>query len=143
MRVLLDTNIFVSYLLGKSQKSSIVSIVEAGVSQAYTILLPEELMEELQKSIRQKDVLRKSIPLSLLDEFLLILTDASEILPTLSESIPSVTRDPKDDYLLAYAVAYQADVLVSGDQDLLRVKRDIEKTSTLQILSPREFLRFL
>lgn len=35
------------------------------------------------------------------------------------EHVPSVSADPKDDYLLALAIAAHADVIVSGDRDLL------------------------
>jgi putative PIN family toxin of toxin-antitoxin system len=44
----------------------------------------------------------------------------------------SITRDPDDDYLAALATASGADVLVSGDRDLLDA--DIDVT----VLTPRE-----
>lgn len=33
--------------------------------------------------------------------------------------VPYLSRDPKDDYLLAIAESYQADFLITGDDDLL------------------------
>ncbi len=143
MKALLDTNIFVSYLLGADARSPISIIVEAGVTGKFTMLLPEELMDELQKTLLKKSFLAASIPPRQLDEFLTILSDASEILPTLTEEIPLATRDPKDNYLFAYAVAYNADALVSGDKDLLSLKNLARKKLRLHIYSPREFLQFL
>ena len=46
-----------------------------------------------------------------------------------------VTRDPKDDYLLAHATIGRCDFLVTGDRDLL----DIQKIDRLSIITPGEF----
>ena len=54
----------------------------------------------------------------------------------ITDPIPAVTRDPKDDYLLAHAVLGAADYLVSGDQDLLV----LERLEGVKIVTPREFL---
>ena len=52
---------------------------------------------------------------------------------------PTVLRDPDDDHVLACAVAAQADLIVSGDTDLLTLKtfRDIP------IVLPAEALRIV
>ena len=50
--------------------------------------------------------------------------------------MPSVTRDRKDDYLLAYAVVGRADYLVTGDRDLL-VLGEVEG---VRIVSPAGFV---
>lgn len=46
-----------------------------------------------------------------------------------------ITRDPKDDYLVRLARASGADVLVSGDSDLLEAEVD-----DVDILTPRAFI---
>jgi predicted nucleic acid-binding protein len=46
----------------------------------------------------------------------------------------AVTRDPNDDYLVALAVAAQADALISGDRDLTDLQTPVP------ILTPRMFL---
>lgn len=48
---------------------------------------------------------------------------------------PAVTRDPKDDYLVALAVAAAADAITSGDDDL-HAAVDLE----IEVLTPRELL---
>lgn len=48
---------------------------------------------------------------------------------------PGLTRDPKDDYLVALAVAVRADWIVSGDRHLLELE-----APEVPILSPRDFL---
>jgi putative PIN family toxin of toxin-antitoxin system len=48
----------------------------------------------------------------------------------------AVCRDPDDDWVLATAVAGDADAIVSGDADLL----NLSSYSGIEILSPRQFL---
>lgn len=52
-----------------------------------------------------------------------------------ADDIPTVTRDPDDDYLVALARKSDADVLVTGDRDLL----DLEQID-VEVLAPREFV---
>jgi predicted nucleic acid-binding protein len=51
---------------------------------------------------------------------------------------PRITRDPGDDYLVALAVDAGAEVLVSGDRDLI----DLD-VSGVKVLTPRTFLESL
>ena len=48
----------------------------------------------------------------------------------------AVCRDPDDDRLIEAALAANADVIVTGDQDLLTV----ERVDQIQVLTPREFI---
>ena len=50
-----------------------------------------------------------------------------------------VCRDEDDDVVLATALAGKADVIVTGDEDLLVLK----KFRGIEILSPRQFLKLL
>lgn len=50
-----------------------------------------------------------------------------------------VCRDPDDDWVLATAVAGNADVIVTGDKDLLGLKRH----QGIPIVNPRGFLELL
>jgi putative PIN family toxin of toxin-antitoxin system len=52
---------------------------------------------------------------------------------TLAES---VCRDPDDDWVLATALAGDADAIVSGDADLLT----LDRYSGIEMLSPRQFV---
>ena len=54
------------------------------------------------------------------------------------EEIPSVSRDPNDDYLMALARDTGAHTLVSGDADLTTLADPIPR-----VLSPRQFLEAL
>ena len=54
-----------------------------------------------------------------------------------------LSRDPKDDIYLSLALAVSADYLVTGDNDLLSIKREKLNSAGLKklsIVTPREFL---
>jgi putative PIN family toxin of toxin-antitoxin system len=53
--------------------------------------------------------------------------------------LPGVTRDPKDDAIVACAVEGKADYIVSGDQDLLV----LGEYETVRVVTPRQFIDIL
>jgi putative PIN family toxin of toxin-antitoxin system len=59
-----------------------------------------------------------------------------QVLPTIAGEIPHVARDRKDDYLLAQAERANADVILTGDDDLLSLRYH----KSIWILSPAEFV---
>jgi predicted nucleic acid-binding protein len=71
--------------------------------------------------------------------------EVSEELP--KDVVRGVTRDPDDDYIAGVAYQGGADVIVSGDKDLLdlpdRAIKDAMGGVLARILSPREFLEDL
>jgi putative PIN family toxin of toxin-antitoxin system len=139
MRALLDVNILLSYLLSPHQQSPIHQIVTAGLGGAFAILLPGELLQEMVRKAHGKKYLSNRIAPQELEEFVSILAGLADAIPPICEEIPAVTRDPKDDYLLAYALVGKADYLVTGDEDLL----ELEQVDTLKIVTAREFLTIL
>ena len=54
-------------------------------------------------------------------------------------SLPGVTRDPKDDPVVACAIEGRAEFIVSGDQDLLV----LGTYEDVRLVTPREFLGLL
>lgn len=139
MRVLLDANIFISYLLNIQADDPIPSIVEAGVLGEFTLLLPEALLEEFSTRIVNKPYLAKRIRPEEVQHLTATLVANGEVIPKITGTIPAVTRDPKDDYLLAYAVVGDADFLVTGDEDLLVFKQ----VRAVRICRPRDFVEIL
>jgi uncharacterized protein len=142
MKVLLDANIFISYLLPTkdSEKSTTIqSIVDAGFAGQYTVVFPQELLSEMRKKIQEKPYLIKHIRQEEMEQFITLLTSVGELLTPITEEIPVVTRDAKDDYLVAYAMVGECDYLVTGDPDVLVVK----KIGHLQIVSPAAFQKII
>jgi putative PIN family toxin of toxin-antitoxin system len=136
VRVLVDSNVFISYLLSSHRAGVIQGIFEAWSEGHFTLLVPEALLEEIVVTVAGKARLRSRIPPEVLEEFLATIGTAGEEVLRIAEPIPTVTRDPKDDYLLAYALVGLADYLVTGDDDLLELTRQI---LDLSILSPHQF----
>jgi uncharacterized protein len=139
MRVILDTNIIISALVSPSENSPASQIVQAFFWQKFVLLLPEELLAEFVRTVIEKRRLRKRVTVRHIETLVQLLTSGGEIIPPISEKIPAVTRDPKDDYLPAYALSGKAHYLVTGDQDLLQLKQ----IGPVKIISPREFISTL
>ena len=57
----------------------------------------------------QKPFLAKRIHTEQLKRFVSLLLEIGEVIPVNVEEIPAVTRDPKVDYLLAYAMVGEVD----------------------------------
>jgi len=138
-RVLLDTNVFISYLLTTEPSSAVTCVVEAGIRGRFTWLLPRDLVEELTAKARSKVYLAQRITPERIQRLIDNVAEVAEILPRIAQPIPAITRDRSDDYLLAYALVGQADYLVTGDRDLL-VLGQVAET---RIVSPAAFAALL
>jgi len=140
MRVLADTNVLVSMLLGGGEGGAIRSIFSAFLNGRFTLLLPEHILEELMTAVKGKTRLSKLVPTERLTRFVTLLRQVAEPVAELHEPIPAVTRDPDDDYVLAYALIGSADFLVTGDKDLLNLQG---KVKGLAIVTPAQLAELL
>lgn len=136
MRVLLYANIFISYLLNPGKPGVVRNIVRAAILGDFTLLLPEAFLDEFVSKIPMRSYLSERITPEELAAFVEILRQVGEVVAEIEDEIPAVTRDPKDDYLLAYAVVGEADYLVTGDKDLLV----LESFRNLKIIKPADFV---
>ncbi len=137
MRVVLDTNIFVSGLFfGGTPRKVLNFIEEKLVTPCFTIKTFIELERLLyhDKFTKQRNLL----PFSITD-FLNRLKNYSLIFPQPSKILIIIKEDLADNYLLACARLSQASFIVSGDDHLLKLK-EFHGTS---IVSPREFLKIV
>jgi uncharacterized protein len=139
LRVLVDANVLISYLLAPNSQGTIPSIITAAFEGKYTLLISDALLTELANTIKARERLAKRISVEQAEKFIEVLKVIAEPLPEISEPIPSVTRDPKDDYLLAYALLGRADYLVTGDDDLLV----LEAVEGVKIVRPIDFKQIL
>ena len=116
MKVILDCNIWISFLLG--YQTSVIQYLLCHPD--INIYVCDEILQEIQSvSTRQKIV--KRIAEDDLSNLLDVITQFctySQI--TTVSNIP--IRDSKDIYLLSFAESIKADYLVSGDKDLLVLK---------------------
>ena len=129
-RVILDTNIFISYLIGGTMTSIDNLILDRNIKLIYSSELLKEILDVVQRPKLMKYFSIEDVNL-LLD----FLEQDAEFVPVVSKI--KVCRDPKDDFLLALAYDANADYLVTGDEDLLEIKV-FKKT---EILTMKDFLR--
>ncbi|MBX7252733.1 MAG: putative toxin-antitoxin system toxin component, PIN family [Candidatus Promineofilum sp.] len=140
MRALIDTNVLVSYLLNPYDEGAVRTIIDAFLDGRFLLLVPQRLIDEFRTTIINKPRLAKRITLADLEDLAEILIEYGELIEEIREQIPQVARDPKDDYLLAYATVGGADYLVTGDKDLLVLNDQIQG---LAILTPAQFAALL
>lgn len=125
MRVLLDTNVLISGILFRGLPRSLLERAMRGELDLVTSLA---LLDELERVL----VDRFHIPRELARLARGELESLAEVLAP--DEVPSVSRDPDDDQVLAAAVTGGAEAIVTGDRDLLvlRAHRGIA------ILTPAE-----
>jgi putative PIN family toxin of toxin-antitoxin system len=126
VRVFLDTNVLVSAFATRGLSADVLRHVLA----EHTLLTGEVVLRELRRALRQKLRLPSRVVDSI-DRFL----REYEVVPRPSAPADIVVRDPDDKWILASALVAKADVLVTGDRDLLVLGR----RAPLRILDPRGF----
>jgi putative PIN family toxin of toxin-antitoxin system len=133
IRLVLDTNVLVSYLL--THRPPIATLIDVYVAREEVVLVTApELLQELDRVLRYPR-LQRYYKQEERTRFVALLLAVSELVE-LPEEIPRICRDPDDDRVIACAVAGEADVIVSGDDDLLALAR----VRDIPIQSPAELL---
>ena len=117
-RVLLDLNVLVSYLLNPAGTSPPVRIVVAAITGRFVMLSSTVLLEELRGVLRRPYFVARISEIDR-EDFIDGLSALVDLVAEPPDPLPARVRDPGDDYLLALAIAGGADVLVTGDRDLL------------------------
>lgn len=134
LKVVIDANVWVSSLLADGNARRIRERFEAGQFQ---VCFAEELLAECRDVMARPKFRQQITPTQ--SARLLALIQHMAILVELPSAIPPVSRDPKDDPLLACVAAVHCDFLVTGDKDLL----SLTEYEGAQIVSPARFLEIL
>lgn len=116
IRVVLDTNIWVSYLISKAH----IRIDHLLRSDKVELIFSEELLLEFIE-VTDRPKLRKFFGKDEITNLLDAMNEVGTIV-TITSKIAHC-RDKKDDFLLALCKDGQADYLISGDDDLLTMKK--------------------
>lgn len=129
-RVVLDTNVLISGLL--STTSTPARAVEHAISSSQLLASTDTLRELMTKLLSPK--FDRYVPRERRDTLLLRLAPLMEIVEVVQRV--QTCRDPDDDKFLEVAINGRADVIVSGDGDLL----DLNPFSGIAILAPATYL---
>ncbi len=133
-KVVIDTNIFVSGLLGS--KSSSNFIIELFLQNKFTLLITHPVLRELKEILTRKPLSR--LANRPVDEFLTLLErQAKKVSP--EEKVRIIKDDPEDNKFLECALAGKADFIISGDHHLLSLR----KFRGISILNSKEALKRL
>ena len=111
-RVVLDTNVWISFLIGKRVQGLRLLLAR----QQTVVIVAQELLDELSEVVERPKMARY-FPPDKARELLQYLRLQGEMISIVSDV--QVCRDTKDNFLLALAQDSQADFLVTGDLDLL------------------------
>ena len=132
MKIIIDTNLWVSFLINKKFDDLENLCLDESISVIYCDKIIKELIDVSSRNkIRKLGVEEKDVAKMLS----LIITSCVKV--TFENTAISVIRDPEDLYLLSLAEASDADFLITGDKDLLILRFH----SRTQIVSYSEFAK--
>jgi putative PIN family toxin of toxin-antitoxin system len=124
VRVLLDTNVLVAAFATRGFCFDILQLVLA----EHRLLVGETVLEELERILTDK--LR--MPHARVGEIVRFVRDHADVAAPL-EPARWPAADPEDRWVAAAALVGEADVLVTGDRDLL----DSRPAAGLRVVTPR------
>lgn len=122
----MDANVIVAAFAGRGLCAEVFEVC----LKECEIILEDDLINEIESTFQRKIKLPAEKTSSILQ---FILTQARIIKPNIKEKL--VCRDPSDIQVLAAALETKADVIITGDEDLLILK----KIGTTAIITPRQF----
>jgi putative PIN family toxin of toxin-antitoxin system len=125
VRVFLDTNVLISAFAARGLCADLMRLLLA----EHDVLTGEVNLVELRRVLAK----RFKAPAAQMDQIEQLLRDQT-VIPKPTALLSLKVRDADDAWVLASAVAGGADLLVSGDQDLLV----LAPKAPLPILSPRD-----
>ncbi len=125
MRIILDANVLVSSYIARGVCFDLVYYV----FKNHRAVSSEPILAEVTRYLRTK----AKLPAQQVDQMVDVIRLRSALaVPALLSA--DVCRDPQDVHVLGLAIAAQADLIITGDQDLLILK----VFKGIPVLSPRE-----
>lgn len=125
-KLVIDTNLWIGYFMGKYVKSYLDQILS---DPQFDLLISEKSLDELL-SVLTRPKFQKYITFEQIDILITLIRRRSLFINVTSQI--TLSRDKKDDFLLALSIDGQADYLLTGDEDLL-VLQKIETTLIVKI----------
>lgn len=126
IKIIFDVNIWVSAFISPRMFQRVQAVI---LQDKLEIFACKELFEELRQTLQrpkfQRYISSENLPLAI------ELAEQSSTLIHL-KSVVELCRDKNDNYLLALAKDAKADFLITGDEDLLVLKR-FENTQIIKL----------
>lgn len=115
MRIVLDTNVLVAAALKGELAEDILDM--AATSFLIKLITSREILQELEEKLLNKFIWTKEK----VDFFLKEIIQIADIVET-PTNIAAVDRDPEDNKILECALSGKANLIVTSDQDLIKLK---------------------
>ncbi|MFT4309464.1 MAG: putative toxin-antitoxin system toxin component, PIN family [Candidatus Woesearchaeota archaeon] len=129
MRVVIDTNVFISGLFWMGAPNSILELWKKRLIQNIT---SEMIINEINTVLKSKHI---NVPEELRVEIVeLVVSNSIIVYPT---KIIRVSRDITDNKFIEAAIEGKAEYVISGDKDLLSLK----EYGNIVFISPTDFLK--
>jgi putative PIN family toxin of toxin-antitoxin system len=134
-RYVLDANVWVSYIITQTE----LKFTEAVVKNNLTILICDELLEELERVFKYPHLKQYDINIPVALNFIKNISVTRKLIYPIKRYIPD---DVNDDYIVALALQTDAGYITSGDKHILSEKGRLEtRFKKLKILTKSEFER--
>ena len=128
MIAVFDTNVLIAAIITEGICSKLLRRARAG---EFSLISCPFIMKELRRTLSKKFHLSHDETASAMEP----ISEAIERCIEHNIKIMDICRDADDDNIIACAVAAKADYLVTGDFDLLEIK----KYKDIKIITPRDF----
>jgi len=112
MRLVLDTNVYISAYFWGGKPQLVIDRIIQGVDELY---ITDSIIEELTKVMSRP---KFGVPNILIENYIHAIRELA-VSVTISGRIKDMCRDSEDDKILECAVVSNADFIISGDDDLL------------------------
>ncbi|CAA9344723.1 MAG: hypothetical protein AVDCRST_MAG89-2801 [uncultured Gemmatimonadetes bacterium] len=126
MRIFPDTNVLISAF---STRGLCAELYEEILAR-HELVCGEVVLDEFRRILSTK----LKVPDARVNDVLRALR-RNPVYPKPTETAAYQIRDPDDGWVLATAISSRADILVTGDRDLLAIREDVAE---LRIMPPRE-----
>ncbi len=114
-RIILDTNVMVSFLIGKRLRRLKDKLSDSSIK----LIITDQLIRELLL-VTSRPKFRKYFEKRDVTEYINLISIIG--LNYQIPNIPQICRDPKDNFLLGLCEIGNVDYLVTGDKDLLELE---------------------
>jgi putative PIN family toxin of toxin-antitoxin system len=130
MKVVIDTNVFVSSFFGGNPRK----IIDLWKKGSITLCLSKDILEEYIEVLQRVGLKGEEEIGELLSLFA---KGVNIIFTTRTPKIKVIKDDPDDDKFIECAVALKAEIIITGDKAL----KKIGEYMGIEILNPQEFLK--
>jgi len=138
LRVVIDTNIFVSALLSKTGAPA--QVIDAWQSRKFLVITSDAAILEVERVLKELATTGKfTISDEEIKSVINLLQKDALLVSGRTEAIGAVPEDPDDENFLSIALEGEAKIIISGDKHLL----GLATYRNISIQTAREFINSL